>query len=131
MATNLTSIFGYEIVVAPQPRLHDRQYSGFPGAHGLAGMNMGSRGRVVVISGRLAYTGDDYTAARTALQAEINTLDSYMNNGSAAYSFEGETYSNLVFEKIELKPGRHGKVFHYTADGYVFADFVCLARDLL
>ena len=131
MATALTTIFGSEIKVYRQSRQAERQYVGFAGAHGVTVMHMGTRGRQLVITGRLASSGANYSAARTNCQAVIDSIEAYLNEGSASYSFEGTTFNNVVFDRFELVPGFDGKAFHWTNTGYVTVDFVCYGRELL
>lgn len=131
MTIDLTTIFGNEIKVYAQPRQADRQYVGLPGAHGLLSMDMGTRGRQLVITGKLAATGNDYADARTNLQAIIDDIESYLWATAADYSFAGTTYEYVVYDKFQLVPDSGGKVFYWTADGYVVADFICYARSLI
>ncbi len=131
MATALTTIFGGEIKVYAQPRQADRQYVGFPGAHGLTGMHMGTRGRQLVITGRLRAEGNDYDAARANLQEDIDEIEEYLWAEASDYSFKDDTYSNVVFDRLNLTPDSQGKVFHFNSKEEVFADFVCFARQLI
>ena len=131
MSTALTTIFGSEIKAALQPRAHHRQYAGFPGAHGLTGMYMGSRGAPLMITGRLAAGGANYQAARVALQTIIDDIDvGYIEAEADDYTHMGSTYYDVVFNRFELIPGRDGKYFHYTAAGYCACDFICTGRSL-
>lgn len=133
MAEDFTAIFGNNIIVSPQPRQADRQYTGFSGAHGLVGMHMGTRGYQIVISGRLAGSGGSYSAARAALQSQINDIEAYTYPGvdAADYTFAGTTYENVVFDRFQLIPDSTGKIFHWTSAGLVMANFVCYARALV
>lgn len=133
MATNLTTIFGNEIKVYAQPRQPDLQYTGFPGAAGLVGMNMGTRGRQIIVTGTLASFGSNYVNARDNLQDVINTIEAYLypNVEPADYSFAGETYNYVIFEKFQLMPDGTGKAFHFTAEGYVTCRFVYFLRQLI
>ena len=134
MATDLTTIFGNEIRVGAQPRDFDRQYAALAGAHGLLSMHMGTRGRRVFISGTLASSGAGYAAARANLQEVIDAIEqTYTWPGVAAadYSFMGETYYSAVFDMFELTPDNKGMFFHWTNEGYVTCDFVCLLRQLI
>ena len=131
MSVNLSTIFGSEINVVVQPRDTERSYAGFPGAHGLVGMHMGSRGYPIIITGRLASSGASYQAARGNLQVVIDGIENYLWVDAADYSFKGTTYYDVVFEKIQLVPDNAGKVFHFTSEGYVTVDFVCSLRALV
>ncbi len=133
MATNLTAIFGSAIKVYAQPRNIDRQYVGFAGAHGVVGMHLGTRGRQLVVTGKIGTSGANYTVARANCQAAINAIEAYTYPEAVAadYSFAGTIYYDVVFDKFRLVPDGAGKVFHWTADGYVTADFVCYLRELV
>jgi len=130
MATDLISIFGAEINVTAQPWLHHRNYTAFPGAHGLLGMYMGTRGYPLIITGRLRATGVSYAAARATLQTAINAIDNYLAALPADYSFMGFTYNSVVFDTFRLIPGRRGQTFHFTKN-WVYVDFVCQARSMI
>ncbi len=131
MAVDFTTIFGNEIVVSAQPRRAARQYTAFPGAHGLVGMHMGTRGRPMVVTGRLRKTGTDYSDARSTLQTTIDDIEEYLWADAADYTFKGDTYSNVVFNKLQLLPDSKSKVFHFNSEGEVFVDFVCLLTILI
>ena len=131
MATSFYSIFGNEIKVTAQPRQADRQYVGLPGVNGVIAMHFGTRGRRITVTGRLAATGASYSTARTSLQATIDTIEAYYSAAAAAYSHEGTTYNNVIFEKFELITPADGKTFRCTVDGYVICDFICYLRDLI
>jgi len=130
MATALTDIFGSEICVAAQPWIHHRNYTAFPGANGLLGMWMGTRGYPLIISGRLRATGASYAVARATLQTGINALSYLPGWLPGDYSFAGTTYNSIVFDSIRLISDNTGKTFHMTAS-YVYVDFVCQARSLI
>jgi len=125
MATALTTIFGNEIKVFCQPRQAARQYVGFPGVHGVVATHLGTRGRQLVISGRMR------AATRPLLAAAIEAIEPYLWADAADYSFAGGTYSYVVFDKFQLVPDNTGKAFHFTSEGWVTCDFVCFARLLV
>jgi len=131
MAVDLTTIFGSEIKVSVQPRRAEKQYTGFPGAHGLVSMDLGTRGRQMVVTGRLRASGNDYSDARSNLQAKIDDIEEYLWADVSDYTFKGQTYSNVIFDKFELMPNSRGKTFHWTSEGYVTADFVCFLTILI
>lgn len=131
MATALTSIFGSEINVYCQPRQSERQYVGFPGAHGVVSTHLGTRGRQLVISGTLRATGANYAVARAALQSAIDTIESYLLAYPADYSFAGAVFSHTVFDKFQLVPDGKGKVFGLTGAGWVTCNYIMYARTLL
>lgn len=127
MATDLTTIFGTEIKVCAQPRRPQRQYVGFAGGDGVVSMHMGTRGRQIVITGKLSATGTDYDDARSNLQNNIDTIEEYLYSTTDAdsYSFKGQVFDDVVFESFNLLPDSQGKAFHFTSEGYVTADFIC------
>ena len=130
MATALTLIFGNEIMVGNQPRIADRQYVGFPGAHGLAAMHMGSRGFQLFVSGKLRQGGASYAIARAACETAIAAIEQYLWLGAADYTHGNVTYYNMVFEDFRLVPAR-GKYFHFTSSGQVVCEFTCKMRGLI
>ena len=94
---------------------------------------MGTRGRRLIVSGKLAATGANYQAARVNLQDIIDSIEEYLypDTDPADYSFAGETYNHVVFEKFQLTPNASGKAFHFTSGGYVTCRFVCFLRQLI
>lgn len=131
MATALTDIFGSEINVYAQPRQSERQYVGFPGAHGVVSLHLGTRGRQLVISGILRATGANYNVARATLQAAIDSIESYLLAYPADYSFAGTVFAMTVFDKFQLAPDSKGKVFRLTREGWVTCNFTMYARTLV
>jgi len=130
MATDLTTIFGSEIRVANQPVRSERTYHGWPGAHGLTDMWMGSRGFPIFISGRLRATGASYSAARTALQNIIYAIEAWQFEYAHEFYFGGETFYDTVIERFEILKDTQGKQFHWNSDGYVWCDFIALLISL-
>jgi hypothetical protein len=132
---DLTYIFGNEIRVFAQPRQIDRQYVGLPGAHGLLSMHMGSRGRQIIVTGTmwgLAGSNEDpYIYGRLQCQAAIDAMELYLYADAADYTFMGDTYYNIVFDKIDLIPDGQGKAFHLTAENYVTCNFIAYLRQLI
>jgi len=131
MATDLTYIFGTAIKVEKQPRLVDRQYTGYPGAHGLTTMFLGTRGYVLTIRGILAHYGPDYAAGRAGLQSVIDAIEAYLWAEYDDYTFMNTTYYNIVFERLIIPVNDKGKQFYWTPEGYVSCEFICEARGLL
>ena len=131
MATALTTIFGTAINVYQQPIRSVRQYAAFPGAHGLAGMHLGTRGRPIVISGHLAVTVAGYSAARASLQTAINAIEVWLLADPADYSFMGVTFYAVVFDKFELVPDGDGKVFHWAIGNRLICKFKCWGTSIL
>ncbi len=130
MSTALTSIFGSEIKVGFQPRVSQIQYTGFPGAHGLTGIRLGSRGYPIIVTGRLFGTGGSYAVARADLTTWIDTIENYLWADLEVYTFGGNTFYYVVFESFKLLP-RGGKYFFFTSTGDVVCDFVCVLRSLI
>ena len=128
---DLTYIFGDEIRVFAQPRQIDRQYVGLPGSHGLLSMHMGSRGKQIIVAGTIYGSGNDYAYARAVCQAWLDWIELYLYADAADYTFMDDTYYNVVFDKVELLPDSQGKAFHYTAEGYVTANFIAYLRQLI
>ena len=126
----LTTIFGSEVNVVQQPVQVDRQYAGFAGAHGLAAMHLGSRGRQLIIKGRLRASGANYAAARAALVVAIGTIEAWCNAGATDFIYGAETYYATVFDRFQLL-ARRDKWFHFTAEGYVTCDFIMYGRCLI
>lgn len=131
MAVALTDIFGTAISVYQQPVRSVRQYAGFPGAHGLAGMHLGTRGRQLVISGHLAVTESSYNAARASMRTAVNAIEAYLLIDPADYSFFTEIYYAVVFDKFELVPDANGKVFHWAAGNRLICQFKCWGTSML
>ena len=131
MAVALTTIFGSNICVYQQPVRSVRQYTGFPGAHGLAGMHLGTRGRQLVVSGHLAVNGASYSVARAAMQTAVDAIEAFLLADPADYSFAGVTYYAVVFDKFELAPDGSGKVFHWATGNRVICRFTCWGTSIL
>lgn len=131
MATALTAIFGTNINVYQQPIRSVRQYAGFPGAHGLAGMHLGTRGRQLVISGHLAVTGANYNAARIIMQTSINAIEAYLLAYPVDYSFAGTVFYAVVFDKFELVPDNKGKAFHWAIGNRLICQFKCYGTSIV
>jgi len=133
MSVDLTYIFGSEITSHCKPRTPQRQFTGYPGTHGVTAMLMGSRGRPLVTTGRLRAYGLTYAAARAALQGWIADIEAYQFLDAATYTYQNWTYYNVIFERFDLIPDRRGKVFHQTVVAgwiYLYCDFVCIGRTL-
>ena len=131
MAVALTTIFGTNINAYQQPIRSVRQYAGFSGAHGLAGMHLGTRGRQLVVSGHLAVTVAGYNAARAAMRTAIDAIEAYLLADPADYSFATEIYYAVVFDKLELIPDGNGKVFHRAIGNRLICRFTCWGTSIL
>jgi len=127
---DLTTIFGSEIRVSPQPRLPIRQYAHFVGSHGLTAMHLGSGGYAIIVTGRLRASGASYAAARANMAAAIAAIESYNFADAADYTFGNDTYYNVLFEQFQLVPDGQGKIYHLSS-GYVFVDFIARLRALV
>jgi len=121
---NLTEIFGSEIIVSPQPRIMQRQYAGIPGTEGLLSMTLGTRGRIITITGRLAATGASYAAARANLQTLIDAVEAYEHAEADDYTYGNETFYNVVFDSIQIIPDAQQKIYHFLSTGYVSCRFI-------
>ena len=123
MSIALTTKFGYEIKVFTQPYLVEIQFVGFPGAHGVTGMNLGTRGKPLVITGKLRYAGSSYDNSRENLDAWIATIEALLWTDAADYTYHGQIYEQVQFTHFELVPDGEGKVYHMTAS-CVFVNFI-------
>jgi len=122
----LTDIFGTHINVTPQGRRRDKQKTGFAGAHGMTGMNLGSRGRPIVVTGTLYAAGASYALARAALLAAINVIDAYQDLSDDTYTYQSETYYYTTFESpVMIQPGPAGRGIYYNGS-QAFCRFQCL-----
>jgi len=130
MATDLTSIFGSELIVSIGAYQVDRQYSGFAGADGLTSMHLGGRGSMLVVRGRLRST-NGYDTARAAVAAAFAALKALTYSEAADYSFKGETFLSIVWEKIEPIPNNRGQIYLWTSAGQVILDFIAYGRALI
>jgi hypothetical protein len=130
MATNLTAIFGTEIKTGIQPREPNNQYTGFPGAHGITGMMMGSRGYPLVVSGQLRTYGANYITARTAMINLIEQIELLQFYAEQTYWYGNEVYEYVAFEKMQLLDS-NGKQFMYTSEGYCVTRFIAYFRSML
>jgi len=121
--SDLNNLFGFEIKAHRQPRIAEIQFVGYPGAHGVTSMHLGTRGSPFVISGRLSATGSDYNHSRANLDAWIAQLESLLWAEAADYTYRGQTFQNLQFIRLELIPDGQGKVYHFTSTD-VLVDFI-------
>jgi len=131
MSITLTTVFGSQINVVVQPRLTERVYSGFPAAHGVTTMFMGSRGRQITVSGRIVVSASTYTLGRVAAQVAIDAIEAYLWAPAADYTFYGCIYYAVVWESFRIIPDAGGKAFHYCAPGYMVVDFIVQGRTIL
>jgi len=131
MSIALSTVFGSEINVVVQPRDSERTYSGFPGAHGVTTMFLGTRGRRIQVSGRIACTGAGYAASRTNCQAAIDSIEMYLWAGAIDYTWGTCVYYAVVWDEFRLVGDSGGKFFRWTVPGYCIVDFVASGRAIL
>ena len=126
MSTALSTIFGADIKVGYSPPVHRRQFAGFPGAHGLVSLYLGTRGYEIRVTGTLWTTAGSYAAARALMQTQIDLINAYGAAVPATYTHQGDTYYNVVFGPLKISPsGPDAKTFHWTAAGYCTCRFAC------
>lgn len=123
MATALIDLFGTEIKVFAQPRLVETQFVGFPGAHGVVAMNLGTRGKPIIITGTLREAGNSYDTSRKNLDDWITDIEALLWAEAADYTYHGQTFEQIQFVKFDLLPDGEGKLYHMTQDGVV-ANFI-------
>jgi hypothetical protein len=131
MAIALTDIFGSQIKVMVQPRQTERTYTGFPAAHGVTTMWMGSRGRPVTVAGRIVTSVTTYALARVAAQAAIDAIEAYLWAPAADYSFNTCVFYATVWDSFRIVPDSGGKAFHWCTPGYIVVDFIMEGRTIL
>jgi len=125
MAIPLVNIFGSQIKVTCQPREVQRQYSHFAGSHGLTAMHMGSRGHQLIVNGIIR------AATRVLLRSAILAVESCQWSGAVDYSFAGNTYPAVVWEKFELHRDGTGKSVYWSSTGWVLTRFTAYGRALI
>lgn len=130
MATDLTSWFGPNITVHRQPYITENQINGFPSAHGVTIMQLGTRGAPLIIRGRLYATGANYEASRANLDDWIYDIETLLWSGPGYYYYKGSYYNDLQFLRMELIPGAGGRVYHFDSN-WVFVDFVMYGHILI
>ncbi|HBG77668.1 MAG TPA: hypothetical protein DDW84_02300 [Phycisphaerales bacterium] len=131
MATDLTELWGNEITVSCGAYQVDRQYSGFAGCDGLTGMNLGGRGNPVIVRSRYRASGADYSTARGLASAVLQLLKDNLYLPADDYEFNGETFEQVVWERIEPIANQSGKSYHLTSASEVIIDFIALGRTLI
>lgn len=123
MATALTSILGNEIKVFVQPRVMNRQFTGFAGMHGVTSMSMGTRGYIVDIEGVIRTYGPAYATAYANMASQVDTFESLQFLGIDNYTYNGATFFGCLFHNPRLLRMPGGKQFAYTKEGYLIARF--------
>lgn len=130
MATDLTTLLGTEISVSFQPRQVDRQFAAFAGADGLTGIDLGTRGHAIFVTGIIRVAAPDYTTGRNNASTAIQTLESLQYLVEDDYSFMGSYFYNVLFLKLSLVKDNNGKIFTWTANSQVLVKFVYHLRSL-
>jgi len=131
MAEDLRQIFGSDTTLTVQPRRARRQLVGYAGAHGMTSMNMGTRGRLIAVSGRISFTDADYWVARENLQAVIDAIEAYQWTDGGDYYYDSQYFYYVIFEKFEIAVEGKSKSFHRANGGKVFVDFYAELRELI
>jgi hypothetical protein len=130
MATSLNSIFGNDIVVADGPLEVSRLFNSFAGANGLTTIYMGSRGSPLLIIGSIRGTGIGYNASRADAAGQIATIESWLSADAGDYTYRGQNFYNVVWEKLELIPDIDRITYSRAANGDVCVRFIMYGREL-
>jgi len=125
MAIPLTNIFGSEIKVTAEPRDIARQYSHFAGSDGLTAMHMGSRGHRLIVEGIVR------AATRPLLRSAVLAIEAQSWAGAADYSFAGNIYYFVVWDKLEVPRDGSGKSVYWSSTGCVLSRFTAYGRALI
>jgi len=125
MAIPLIDIFGSEIKVTAEPRDIARQYSHFAGSDGLTAMHLGSRGHRLIIEGIVR------AGTRPLLRSAVLAIEDWLWAGAADYSFAGNIYYFVVWDKIEIPRDGNGKSVYWSSAGWVLTRFTAYGRALL
>jgi len=131
MSTALITLFGSEITARAQRREADREFNGFAGAHGLTSMLLGSRGKDVIVKGVIRGTGNTYDLARADAIDSFDSMETWLFAPADDYTFHGDTYESVVWNKITMVPDAAGKMFRQTSSGNVIVEFVAYGRSLV
>jgi hypothetical protein len=116
---NFQTVFGSEISVSPAWRNNETQLNGYAGATGVTGMRLGTRGRMITVSGTVRHTDATFAAAKAGL---VGDIDSFITTYGAAVEDTWQdgtvNYSNVVFLRMEPIPSRKADgtvgVYHWT-----------------
>jgi len=125
MAIPLIDIFGSEIKVTAEPRDIARQYSHFAGSDGLTAMHLGSRGYRLIIEGIVR------ASTRPLLRSAVLAIEDWRWAGAADYSFAGNIYYFIVWDKIEIPRDGNGKSVYWSSAGWVLTRFTAYGRALI
>jgi hypothetical protein len=130
MSYNIADIFGTCITGYAKTVDIDRQYAGLPGANGILSMHLGTRGRQIVVTGRLYTAGNTYALARAAMVIAIGAIEVWLFPGvpPVDLTYFNEIYYNCVMDEFRLIPDGRGKLYHIVAGG-VAVDFISFWRE--
>jgi hypothetical protein len=131
MSTALTTVFGNEIIVNPQSKDADREFSGYAGSDGLTSMYLGTRGSALIVKGTIRGTGASYAAARADAAAKLAAIEAHFLDQAADYTFENDTYNSIVWHKLEKIPDASGRVFLLNSKGECLVNFLAYGRSLI
>jgi len=129
MATQITTLLGNELKTTEAPRVMDRQFASFPGAHGITSITMGSRGWQLVFTGKVRLGGANYAAARAAAQTAIWNIAAMTAWDAGDYTYQNVTYYNCVWTNFRVLGGE--KTYVYTSNGYITVEFTITLQGLL
>ena len=126
MSDTLTNLFGTsELVAFDKPHDIERQFAGFPGAHGVTSMFMGSRGTALVVKGTLR------AESQAALQLLIRSVAALQFLDAADYSHQNYTYYSVVWGPMQLIDSSRGTPISFNSSGQYFATFIMQGRSLI
>lgn len=106
MTVSITTLFGSEIAVNTGYRVNQSQFVAYAGANGVTGMYLGTRGRLIIISGTLRYTAATFEQARYGLISAIDQIvATYTGIAEDTWTYGSyESYANTVLYAIEPLP---------------------------
>jgi len=119
MAYELSNLLGNELNVGIVPPATQRTFTGYAGADGITSMNMGHRGYVIPINGKIRVTGATYQLARAAADAAILNIARLQYWAPGIYTHAGSSYYNAIFHGFRVT----GKKYRYTNVGYMIVEF--------
>lgn len=136
MTVSITTVFGSEISVNTGLRVNQTQFTGYAGANGVTGMWLGTRGRLIIVSGTMRYTAASYLQARSGLIAAIELiLSTYTGIAEDTWTYGSyESYANTVLTHIEPLPARGAdgtiKTYHWNGS-QCYCKFNAYLRQML
>ena len=132
MSTDLTDIFGDEIVISGKNYGVDRQQSGNAGSDGLTDMHLGSRGYAFIVKGVLRVSGETYDAAHAAMVDKIkDDIEPLLWAPADDYTFKNETFESAIWPTINFLTDNDGVMYHYTSGGDMVVNFIAYGRTLI